>query len=462
MCSCGRRRHTQALLVLYLDMSMLDSKAVFKERCDAFGVTDAEYQRLQAKSWATFGTLAFASGWQPGQSDETGLLMIGAVFCGTGSASPPDDRMPVVRRLAWEAYTLCAADLRSRAERRDDDKPVKLQRVERVQRASDQQARLTHLALEGELEMSHALEDLVVQMYEDNALSYIPWEACTKRDQERMGVKTDPVWKPDASGVMRMAQEESNPKSNLRTDLLLQFALQRRSLAFDRARLCSYAKMERWTSKVLAAFVASPEHGYAKVGLAQLRRADARFFKELEDLTKGGIRPGADGAFPLDAAVDQALVRFEVAMALAPAQLQGGGPGSAASSNSGDASADAAAEQIKKLKEQVNKANKAKEAAAQALANERKRKAGDNPHPQPGNPGTAKKKTKKKKGNERGQPVPSQFKGGVCEDENGDRICFAFNSPGGCSTKGARCSRGVHKCMVPGCFSTGHGFHEHE
>ena len=438
---------------------MLDSVAVFKDRCDAFGVSEAEYAQLKEKSWNTFGTLAFASGWQPGHADESGLLRIGAVFCNSGASTPPEDRMPVVRRLVWEAYTLCAADLRARAERREDDKPLKLANPERVQRAKEQQQRLTHLSLQDEFEISHALEDIVVQMAEDNAVSYVKWEDCTKRDQERQGIKCDPVWKPDSSGVMRMTKEEENPKSSLRTDLMLQYTLQRRSLAFDRARLCGYAVMEKWTAKMLAAYVQVPEPGYGKVSLSQLRRADARFFKELEDLTKEtGIRVKASSVeLPLDAAVAKALSCFEVAMALAPVQVSAGKAGAQETTSAQESQTE------RKLREQLREANRAKAAADRALAEERKRKreAG-------GNEDDAKRKGKKLKGRGRGQGsgqtgmrVPKAFEGGVAEDPSGQRICFAFNSAGGCSHKGPKCPKGVHKCMIPGCFSSQHGMHEH-
>ena len=37
-------------------MTMLDSVAVFKERCDAFGVTEDEYERLKSSRWHIFLT----------------------------------------------------------------------------------------------------------------------------------------------------------------------------------------------------------------------------------------------------------------------------------------------------------------------------------------------------------------------------------------------------------------------
>ena len=39
-------------------------------------------------------------------------------------------------------------------------------------------------------------------MLEEDQLRYARWEECTKWGQELMGVKSDPVWKPDSAGVV--------------------------------------------------------------------------------------------------------------------------------------------------------------------------------------------------------------------------------------------------------------------
>ncbi len=135
---------------------------------------------------ATFGKFAFAANYTPGQADETPLLRLMARICGADPA--PADRVPLVRRLFFESYTLAAADLRSRLEKREDDQLRKLAQAERAARYTAQTNRLTGLDLVGEVERSHALVDLVFQLVEENQLKYIRWEQCTKRDQELMGL----------------------------------------------------------------------------------------------------------------------------------------------------------------------------------------------------------------------------------------------------------------------------------
>ena len=115
---------------------MLDSSAVFEGRCREMGLLPDEAARLKSRGWNSFALLAFACSYTPGQADDTNLVRLGAIITGTGADDPPEDRMPVVRRLFFEAYTLAAADLRSRVDRREDDAPRKLALPERSQRST--------------------------------------------------------------------------------------------------------------------------------------------------------------------------------------------------------------------------------------------------------------------------------------------------------------------------------------
>ena len=175
--------------------SNLDSIAVFEARAIEIGLSIDELERLRSRQWNTLGKLAFSCNYIPGVSDESGLMKLAALITGVASPSEvPDERMPVVRRLFFEAYTLAASDMRHRSERKEDDPPRKLALAERVQRFEDQQRRLgPALSLEGELEPSHALIDLVVDIFERNELVYIRWEQCTKRDMELLNVRLDPI-----------------------------------------------------------------------------------------------------------------------------------------------------------------------------------------------------------------------------------------------------------------------------
>ena len=43
-------------------------------------------------------------------------------------------------------------------------------------------------------------------------MRYVLWESCTTRTEEQDGKKTDPVWEPDASGVIREVPEHLHQK----------------------------------------------------------------------------------------------------------------------------------------------------------------------------------------------------------------------------------------------------------
>ena len=85
--------------------------------------------------------MEFGCNYVPGQADDRAVLTLAAEVCGA-----------VIRRLIIEAYTLTAADLRVRVERKNDETPRKLAQAERSPRYADQVARLKGLELRGELE----------------------------------------------------------------------------------------------------------------------------------------------------------------------------------------------------------------------------------------------------------------------------------------------------------------------
>lgn len=228
---------------------MLDSSAVFISRAEEIGLNRAEVTKLRTDGLDTYGKLAFACHDVPGQAQEQPLLDLRARICEVVPA--PQDRVPLIRRLFFQSYTLAAADLRTKLEKKDDDQPRKLAQAERAAAYTAQVRRLAGLDLVGELEPSHSLVDQVFQMLDDNQLKYIQWEQCAKRDQELMGIKSGPTWKPDAQGVVREVRVQAEVKADTSTDLRLKYALQRRSLALDQARVVDFAEMEKWAQVLL-------------------------------------------------------------------------------------------------------------------------------------------------------------------------------------------------------------------
>ena len=125
----------------------------------------------------------------------------------------------MLRRLFSEVYIMASADLRIRVEHKEDDVPKRLPKPERIHRDKEKQTRLSCIALIGKRECSHALIDMVVSMAEEDQLGYVKWEACTKRDQELMGQRVDPVWRPDKDGIVREVRVGKALKADMNKDL---------------------------------------------------------------------------------------------------------------------------------------------------------------------------------------------------------------------------------------------------
>ena len=64
---------------------------------------------------------------------------------------------------------------------------------ERMERLDQPRAALTGLTLDAQLEPSHALEDRVVSMAEDQSIQYLDWSLCTRRETEVNMMKKEPV-----------------------------------------------------------------------------------------------------------------------------------------------------------------------------------------------------------------------------------------------------------------------------
>lgn len=413
---------------------MLDSSADFLDRAGKLGANAQELQNLQLLGYDTFGKLAFATSYTPGQQDETALKQLAADI--TGVDPPPPGRVPIVRRLFFESYTLAAADMQMRVERKDDSAPRKLANAERSARYDDQRLRLSGIEMTGELEPSHALIDLVYNMSEEDQLKYVRWEECTKRDQELMGIKVDPVWKPDSSGLIRETKVSEALKADTDIDLKLRLALQRRSLSFDQARLVDYNVFEKWTQTMMEAFCSPPPEGHLRVTVEQLHRADLQLFKVMMRETRSGIKP-IGGVKPVEKALLKAIDSAEVRLHLQP--LQGGAK----------RKLEAADDDAKKPKSATSSNEYAK--MQQTIANLQGQIKNLRANTGGGN------STKGRKGRGKGTKtnlirMPPQLIGMSPTNAQGEPNCFDFNIKGCSKAKpGERCPKGWHCCVRWGC-----------
>lgn len=409
---------------------MLDSVACFKSRAEEIGLTSGEIQKAESLNVATLGRFAFAANYIPGQANDAPLLALISRLC--DEDPPPEERIPLIRRLFYEAYTLQNAELRTKIEKRDDEPPRKLAQAERASRYTEQVRRLSGLDLTGELEPSHALVDLVFQMIEDNQRRYIRWEQCTKRDQELMGIKHDPTWKPDSQGIIREVRVQSEIKADTSSDLRLKYALQRRSLAIDQGRLCDYDKLERWSNVLLESYTKVPLDGYKRVSIEQIQHADLEMFKYLIKMTRSVLRPNGN-TIPMEKALEQALTAPEIRLHLQPLP-------------SGSAKRRADDDDDVRVEPKKNKSSASSE-------NERLRRQLENMQGQLRNLQSGRSKGRGKGKGRKGNVgrfsirMPPELIGQNATTADQEPICFSFNL-NGCNGAeiGGKCSKGWHVC----------------
>ena len=422
--------------------SNIDSVAVFLQRAADVGANAEEIGVLNAKGWNTMGKFAFACDYTPGESDKSPLVHLAKVITQTTSGDVPDDRMPVIRRLFYEAYTLYSSEMKDRVDRRDEDQPRKLAGPERQYRRKEQSLRLSGLELRGELEPSHALVDLVQSMADENTLKYVRWEQCSKREQEIMGIRLDPIWRPDARGVVRETFETEALRADTSTDLLLSNALRRRSLAFDQCNLCRYDTMEAWSTTLMNAYMRSPPRGFKRVSLEQLQAADIELFRCLMEATGDGIRPTADGRQPIQDLLPELTKSSEVRLFLMPLQSAGGGldqGGNGASKRKTDN--DDQGDRFSKVLARI-------EGRLQKIEGRGGNSGGGGSSSSSSGKNKGKGKGKNKGKNGKFFQMPAELRSLKPSGPNGRGRCFAFNLEGCSSAEpGGSCEKGEHVCM---------------
>ena len=127
------------------------------------------------------------------------------------------------------------------------------------------------------------LIDKFVDMEETGTLKIIKWEELTKRSQEEEGIKKDPFWKEDSEGRLMKFSKPVEETIRVSDNNLLsaRYALQRRGLAMNVAKLFSFEVHEKLINKYFDELAEEVLQGYAPVNLEQIRLADKAIFKRM-------------------------------------------------------------------------------------------------------------------------------------------------------------------------------------
>ena len=195
--------------------------------------------------------------------------------------------------------------------------------------------------------------------------------------------------------TLRLSAGEPKIKADTSNELLMQWALQRRGLAFDQCKLISNDVHYKWVQSLLMQLTRDAPPGYAKVQMEQILRADRELFN------------GPKGELPLDLLMAQLSHDPRISMHLLPL------PASSARSTTGSS------------------------------VDEGSKKTSPGP-PKPGNPKKKAKAFAKAKAN-----CPEELKGYHQFDDNRNSNCSSFNMSKGCNkeTKEGRCKKGSHICI---------------
>jgi len=350
-------------------------------------------------------------------------------------AGETPEHVMMLRMLWWESWGIATADMQRSAAGGTEAR--KLGAPELKARREETLKKLSGLTITPELDISDQLLSDCVSIVDGNRMKYIPWESCTARSLEITGQKKDTTWTADSNGFLRCeSADPENPAADTASDYNLDLAFKRRGLAMDMADLMSWPVHEKLRQDLMSAMTRPQPPGYQKISKQQLKRADEVAFGLLAKIADGGVKRKG-GKLPLDEALEQVLNHRDYNLALQP--LPGGTKREQDSSSSSS-------------RQPPNKEARLSQADRQLLQKALAAQAGSSSTKGGGKGSKGKGKGKKGGGNPF-LPQELRLKGATPQDDQGNPICFRFNSAEGCNDAGpgGKCPKGRHVCMMYGC-----------
>ena len=384
-------------------VSILDSEAVFSEKALECGLSRAIITVLTQKGFNTIAKIAYSVG-QPGETPTEAQLR-DVVTAPTGDPNAATaGTVSSIRRLIFESQTHVVSRLKAMVESREDQLKAELA----------QRGRLGGLDLVGELECGHACYDQVMRMLQQNAVVYLAPHLFISRKAELGKEKAKKELVLDSLSQLTVREQGHDLHCDTSTELQLQYALTRRSLALDLVGAATFSVAENFNRFLMSQLQAEPPAGYSKATVSQLLRADKEGWLRLAETLTSGVRRNAQNQLPLDLGIPALQSDPKVMFHLLPL------PSSAPRSWT---SADAQPHEFDEPK-------------GKGKGKKRKWKAPKN--------------------------MPQDLKSKQSETKGGKPLCWNFNLKHGCSgaKAGGKCQRGLHLCMEPGCQKP-HPLHEH-
>jgi hypothetical protein len=392
--------------------STLESKPFFTARARAVGLSDADIKSLEQAGVTTLAGMAFFCAYQPGTSDDS--VLVSATSTALAQDPVPAATMVAMRRIHFESHAMYVADLKSKVMSTEDDTPKRMPNAERATRYLEQKQRLSGLVLEGELECSNSLLDSIMQQFDRDELKYLAISSCTSREQEMSGQKRDPKLALDSEGQLKLKQQPNDARADVSSDMKIKNALTRRGLGYDQAGLISFSTHARWIERIFSVMNRAAPDGYSQITVHQILESDKELWHRITDECRTTIIPVPGLPRPLDLAIEKWMYSPEVSYYLMPM------PSRSSSSSTTTVP----------KKEVIDTITKPK-----------------------GKGRGGKGRGGKGRGGKTSSPSTQMPAGCTNKTSDGRNLCFAYNSPVGCSyaKPGNACKRGVHICAKPGC-----------
>ena len=202
----------------------------------------------------------------------------------------------VVKRAAFEAQTYLIATLRQNVER-GDEMPHKIAFAERASRMEALRVAVAGISISGEHDPAHCLLDKACQMYEKNTLKHLDLSMCVSRTLEIQGTTKNRELTFER-GSLVLKNQEDKLSSSTDSEIKVHYAMIRRGLAFQFAKLMSHEQHCQWATFLFESMHRDIPPGYVRPSIAQLLQCDKAAFARLAS-TIQDIRQTAAGAYPL-------------------------------------------------------------------------------------------------------------------------------------------------------------------
>ena len=402
-------------------MTLIDSKAAFRQRCvELSTATTSLFDLLAAQNISSFSELGFACGTpNRAPTDEEFKALSDSVLGGGATAG----QSSLLRRLHFESATLVLSHLKTAVNSETIDGIRKLPFAEKQARYAKVRTTIQGFLIQGETEPSHALVDKCQVMFDTNSVIWLAPSVCTKRELEIQAAPKDnqQVLKIESQTLKVSTEGVKLEDADHSSEIKLQWCWQRRGVALEMCEILSWQTSQKWLSTMFSVYASEPPANFSRVTLAQLISADKALWTILARETES-VKPDATGNRPLDVAVEKLICDPRVTMHM------------------------------------LSMPHKAPAAHAST--------APDKPSPgaQPSHGAQTgvrpKKKARPGKRNRATATPPEELKSCYQTTSDGKPICWAYNLGNGCGLNATgqppRCTKGVHMCSF--CRHVGHSF----